>query len=166
MHKPLRIIKDDARVRLTQQVNLTSALRTALLTLPERFSERLLFERIAGISYGGDPRMSLPAENRDKVANIVGKQLDQFRELYRRLALGLPGVHWETSGGEIEQDLEAKTRVLHLRKLPEELAKRVDRHYEVRTTQLKMPGKEADEGAYWRAVAGHERLGKVLTEGE
>ena len=30
MHKPLRIIKDDARVRLTQQVNLVSAVRVAL----------------------------------------------------------------------------------------------------------------------------------------
>lgn len=164
MHKPLRIIKDDARVRLTQQVNLTSALRTALLTLPSRFSERALFERIAGISYGGDPRMTLPTENRSKVANIVSKQPDQFRELYRRLALGLPGVKWDV-GREIEQDTDAKTRVLHLRKLPSELARRVDRWYEVRTHKLGMPGREADEGAYWRAVAGHGRLGKVLTEG-
>lgn len=165
MHKPLRIIKDDARVRLTQQVNLTSALRTALLTLPERFSERALFERIAGISYGGDPRMSLPAENRDKVANIVGKQSEQFRDLYRKLALGLPGVRWESAGREIEQDVEAKTRVLHLRKLPEALAKRVDRYFEMRTTQLRLPAKEADEGAYWKAVAGHGKLGEILTEG-
>ena len=30
MHKPLRIIKDDARVRLTQQVNLVSTVRAAL----------------------------------------------------------------------------------------------------------------------------------------
>jgi len=163
MHKPLRIIRDDARVRLTQQVNLTSALRTALLTLPERFSEWALFERIAGISYGGDPRMALPAENRGKVANIVGKQQDQFRELYQRLALGLPGVRWAATG-EIEQDVDAKARVLHLRKLPHELAKRVDRWYEVRTEKIGMPGKEADEGAYWRAVAGDERLPEVLTE--
>ena len=34
MHKPIRIIKDDARVRLTQQVNLTSAVRTALSRSP------------------------------------------------------------------------------------------------------------------------------------
>ncbi|EDR13781.1 uncharacterized protein LACBIDRAFT_245089 [Laccaria bicolor S238N-H82] len=85
MHKPLRIIKDDARVRLTQQVNLTSAIRAALLTLPEEFSEVELFERIAGISYTGDPRMMLPAENRGKVGNIVRKQSPQFKELYHRL---------------------------------------------------------------------------------
>lgn len=66
MHKPLRIIKDDARVRLNQQVNLFSAIRAALLTLPQQFSERELYERIAGISYSGDPRMVLPAENRGK----------------------------------------------------------------------------------------------------
>lgn len=40
-------------MRLTQQVNLTSAVRAALLTLPERFNERELFERISGISYTG-----------------------------------------------------------------------------------------------------------------
>ncbi|ELU44449.1 Mmp37 domain-containing protein [Rhizoctonia solani AG-1 IA] len=90
MHKPIRIIKDDPRVRLTQQVNLTSAVRAALLTLPERFNEKELFERIAGIS---DPRMSF-AENPHKVRNIVNAQQEQFRELYHRLVVGLPGVHW------------------------------------------------------------------------
>lgn len=163
MHKPLRIIKDDARVRLTQQVNLTSALRTAFLTLPERFSERELFERISGLSYAGDPRMWLPAENRNKVANIVSKQADQFRELYRKLALGLPGVRWDAIGGSVEQDLDPKTRVLHLRKLPSELLSRVDRWYMLR---MDSPSKEADENAYWKAVAGDPRLGQVIADGK
>jgi mitochondrial translocator assembly and maintenance protein 41 len=44
MHKPLRIIKDDARVHLTQQVNLTFVVRAALLTLPAEFSQTQLFE--------------------------------------------------------------------------------------------------------------------------
>ncbi|KAF8516321.1 mitochondrial matrix Mmp37-domain-containing protein [Hysterangium stoloniferum] len=164
MHKPLRIIRDDARVRLTQQVNLTSALRTALLTLPTHFTERELFERIAGISYSGDPRMVLPAENRHKVSNIVSKQADQFRELYRRLAVGLPGVKWEAVGGGVEQEGDPKTRVLHLRKLPAELLDRVDRWYALRTEELGMPGKEADEAAYWVAMAGHARLGTVIMD--
>jgi mitochondrial translocator assembly and maintenance protein 41 len=102
MHKPIRIIKDDARVRLTQQVNLVSALRVALLTLPETFQERELFERIAAISYSGDPRMWLPAENRDKVGSIVRAQTAQFRDLYRRLAIGLPGVHWSVHSSTIQ----------------------------------------------------------------
>jgi translocator assembly and maintenance protein 41 len=62
MHKPIRIIKDDARVKLTQQVNLASAARTALLTLPEKFDESQLFERIAGFSYGGQSIVSLRHE--------------------------------------------------------------------------------------------------------
>lgn len=64
MHKPVRIIRDDARVRLTQQVNLVSALRVALLTLPSHFHEDELFARMAGFSYGGDPRMSVPGGGR------------------------------------------------------------------------------------------------------
>jgi hypothetical protein len=103
MHKPIRIIKDDARVRLTQQVNLVSALRVALLTLPDKFDERRLFERMAGFSYAGDPRMSVPGgENRGKVANIVSAQAPQFRELYQRLANGLPSVHWRVGSSTIE----------------------------------------------------------------
>ena len=103
MHKPIRIIKDDARVRLTQQVNLVSALRVALLTLPDKFDERRLFERMAGFSYAGDPRMSVPGgENRGKVANIVSAQAPQFRELYQRLANGLPSVRWRVGSSTIE----------------------------------------------------------------
>ncbi|KAG6379310.1 mitochondrial matrix Mmp37-domain-containing protein [Boletus reticuloceps] len=85
MHKPIRIIRDDARMRLTQQVNLASALRTALLMLPVQFTQHDLFSAIASISYAGDPRMLLPAENRGKVANMVARQEVQFRELYWRL---------------------------------------------------------------------------------
>ncbi|KAG8771455.1 Mitochondrial translocator assembly and maintenance protein 41 [Ceratobasidium sp. 428] len=100
MHKPIRIIKDDPRVRLTQQVNLTSAVRAALLTLPEKFDEKALFERITGISYSGDPRMSF-AENPRKIQNIVSAQQAQFRELYHRLAVGLSGVHWAGQNVEV-----------------------------------------------------------------
>ena len=97
MHKPIRIIKDDARVRLTQQVNLVSALRTALLTLPESFEEEMLFEKMASFSYRGDPRMKYWGENPKKVKNIVSAQRDQFKELYWRLAYGLQDVHWSQS---------------------------------------------------------------------
>ncbi|KAH9922830.1 Mmp37-domain-containing protein [Epithele typhae] len=132
MHKPIRIIKDDARVRLTQQVNLTSAVRTALLTLPAGFSERELFARIAGFSYAGDVRMLLPAENRGKVGNIVRKQAPQFRELYHRLATALPGVHWPAHADALEQDVSPAARAAHLRKLPSHLLARVTGRYAAR----------------------------------
>ncbi|KAG6884959.1 hypothetical protein C0993_007074, partial [Termitomyces sp. T159_Od127] len=160
MHKPLRIIKDDARVRLTQQVNLTSAVRAALLTLPREFPEAALFERIAGISYNGDPRMWLPAENRGKVANIVRKQGPQFKELYHRLAVGLPGVQWPVTESVVRQDTSPAARVAHLRKLPSNLLAGVRERY-AKTSEL---AGEADESAFWLELAGDERLPRVLTE--
>jgi len=163
MHKPLRIIKDDARVRLTQQVNLVSAVRAALLTLPEEFSETELFERIAGISYSGDPRMLLPAENRGKVGNIVRKQGPQFKELYHRLVVGLPGVHWPLKESRIQQDVSPKARSAHLRKLPKGLLERVKRNYAMRLENVEEL--QADEGMYWMHLAGDANLPKVLVEG-
>ncbi|KAJ2927490.1 hypothetical protein H1R20_g9606, partial [Candolleomyces eurysporus] len=162
MHKPLRIIKDDARVRLTQQVNLTSAVRAALLTLPSNFSENELFERIAGISYTGDPRMLLPAENRGKVVNIVSKQGPQFKELYHRLVVALPGVHWSPNSSSIEQDISPKARSAHLKKLPLGLLSRVKQNYEQKGAVDKEL--ESDEAAYWVKLAGDEQLSQVLRQ--
>ncbi|KAG5635040.1 hypothetical protein H0H81_012624 [Sphagnurus paluster] len=163
MHKPLRIIKDDARVRLTQQVNLTSAVRAALLTLPASFPERLLFERIAGISYAGDPRMLLPAENRGKVANIVARQGPQFKELYHRLAVGLPGVQWPAAGAEVSQDTAPHARAAHLRKLPANLLRGVrEAHARGDAATAEMFVK--DESAYWLRLAGDEKLPGILTQ--
>lgn len=161
MHKPIRIIKDDARVRLTQQVNLTSAIRTALLTLPESFTETELFERIAGISYAGDIRMVLPGENRGKVNNIVNKQGPQFRELYHRLVVALPGVHWPAHSGTIQQDLAPHTRAAHLRKLPSNLLKRVTEGY----STGEMPSREVDESMYWTKLAGDQKLAETIQRG-
>ncbi|KAI0250730.1 Mmp37-domain-containing protein [Lactifluus subvellereus] len=159
MHKPLRIIKDDARVRLTQQVNLTSAVRAALLTLPAEFSQTQLFETIAGISYSGDPRMVLPGENRGKVGNIVRKQGPQFRELYYRLVTGLPGVHWPADSSTIQQDTSPLARVAHLKKLPPVLLRRVRGCY---ANDASIPAPETDEAAYWQRIAGDEQLPLVV----
>jgi mitochondrial translocator assembly and maintenance protein 41 len=163
MHKPLRIIKDDARVRLTQQVNLTSAVRAALLTLPSDFTEIELFERIAGISYSGDPRMLLPMENRGKVGNIVRKQAPQFKELYHRLVVGLPGVHWPLHSSNIQQDTTPHARSAHLRKLPSKLLARLKDHY---ASSFDIPLLDADESAYWLRMGGDERLPLVLRRGK
>jgi mitochondrial translocator assembly and maintenance protein 41 len=162
MHKPIRIIKDDARVRLTQQVNLTSAVRAALLTLPEEFPETLLFERIAGISYTGDPRMVLPAENRGKVANIVKKQAPQFKELYHRLVVALPGVHWPSYSGTIQQDISPKARSAHLKMLPSNLLQNVRRHY---ASNPSLGSLESDPSMYWVRLAGETDLPQALNEG-
>jgi len=92
LQKPVKILRDDPRVRLANQMNLMSAVRTALLMLPERFTEKQLYEKIAGISYLGDPRMTLGGENPRKVSNIVSNQLPNFRQLYVPLIDSLPNV--------------------------------------------------------------------------
>ncbi|TAQ89974.1 hypothetical protein B7494_g1728 [Chlorociboria aeruginascens] len=97
LQKPVKILRDDPRVRLANQVNLISALRTALLLLPPDFTEQELYGTIAGISYLGDPRMSLPTEDPSKVANIVGNNLPNFRRLYGPLIENLPNVSFNDS---------------------------------------------------------------------
>ncbi|MCJ1473645.1 Mitochondrial translocator assembly and maintenance protein 41 [Lambiella insularis] len=97
LQKPVKILRDDARVRLANQVNLLSAVRTALLLLPSTFTEQDLYSTIAGISYLGDPRMSLPTENQNKVNNIVTHQHINFRRLYAPLIENLPNVSFKDS---------------------------------------------------------------------
>ncbi|KAJ5247069.1 Phosphatidate cytidylyltransferase [Penicillium chermesinum] len=67
-------------------------LRVALLLLPERFTEFQLYNTIAGISYMGDLRMVLAAEDPGKVHNIVSGQMTHFRRLYEPLISNLPNV--------------------------------------------------------------------------
>lgn len=98
LQKPVKILRDDARIRLANQMNLLSALRTALLLLPPKFTERELYNTIAGISYLGDPRMAFPTENPQKVANIVGNNLPHFRRLYAPLVETLPNVEFDDPG--------------------------------------------------------------------
>lgn len=98
LQKPVKILRDDPRVRLTNQINLMSAVRTALLMLPEQFTERQLYETITGLSYMGDPRMTFGSESSSKVRNIVRNQLPNFRQLYVPLVDNLPNVDFHDSG--------------------------------------------------------------------
>lgn len=116
LQKPVKILRDDPRVRLANQINLISAVRTALLTLPEKFTERQLYERVAGLSYMGDPRMipSLGGENPKKVSNIVGAQLPSFRQLYVPLIENLPNVGFTDSRTPRETGWEKEDVVKHM----------------------------------------------------
>ncbi|BGP03741.1 hypothetical protein RTG_03351 [Rhodotorula toruloides ATCC 204091] len=143
--KPVRILHDDARVRLANQVNLASALRTALLLLPESFTEVELFEEIAGLSYRGDFRMRV-GENPLKVRNIVAAQLGAFRGLYGGLLKSFwKAVHvigevpppaglglGEGVGGIrlMRQDLAPAVRAHTASRLPVGLRDKVLGHYE------------------------------------
>ncbi|CAJ2514041.1 Uu.00g021600.m01.CDS01 [Anthostomella pinea] len=131
LQKPVKILRDDPKVRLSNQINLLSALRTALLLLPPTFSEQELYATIAGISYLGDPRMAFPTENPKKVTNIVNHNMLNFRRLYAPLVESLPNVDfkdpacknpdWITNTDsvlKIQQDMDPIKRGNMVRRLP------------------------------------------------
>jgi translocator assembly and maintenance protein 41 len=139
LQKPVKILRDDPRVRLANQINLMSALRTALLLLPEKFHENELYAAVAGISYLGDPRMALPAENRNKVSNIVTHQMTNFRRLYAPLIQTLPNVEFKTKvpdwqdptrDTELVQDMEPSRRGNMVRRLPKKFRQLLYFHFQ------------------------------------
>uniref|UniRef100_A0A5S6Q956 Phosphatidate cytidylyltransferase, mitochondrial n=1 Tax=Trichuris muris TaxID=70415 RepID=A0A5S6Q956_TRIMR len=123
MHKPVRFIIPPQTGDLKQacSMNLESACYAALLLLPERFAEEELYEKIASLSYSGDPRMWL-AEDRFKIRNIVKANMQSFSELYSpvlRIATEHTGLIKQ--GSSFEQSLSA----VHVHHLLELLPKHV-----------------------------------------
>ncbi|TLD24627.1 putative MFS-type transporter [Venturia nashicola] len=132
LQKPVKIIRDDPTIRLANQINLISAVRTALLMLGPEFTEMEMYTAIAGISYMGDPRIRFKTENPNKVANIVKNQLPYFRRLYTPLVEDLPNVSFNDSrcaadgwmqdpscNYKLEQDMDPRKRGNMVRRLPE-----------------------------------------------
>ncbi|KAL2260118.1 hypothetical protein VTK26DRAFT_5995 [Humicola hyalothermophila] len=155
LHKPVKILRDDPKIRLANQMNLLSALRTALLLLPPTFTEEELYGTIAGISYLGDPRMSLPTENPRKVKNIVGNNMANFRRLYLPLIETLPNVDFNDPGTsardwirdpsknlKLVQDMDPIKRGNMVRRLPKAFRSRLYFRYQ---KKLAMPQAEFDK---------------------
>ncbi|KAF7717135.1 Mitochondrial matrix Mmp37 family protein [Penicillium ucsense] len=145
LHKPVKILRDHPKVRLANQMNLLSALRVALLLLPERFSEFELYNTIAGISYMGDLRMVLPTEDPSKVRNIVSGQMAHFRRLYAPLIANLPNVSFsDPRCGQSDwiddpdsilamvQDMDPVKRGNMVRRLPEAFRQKLYFQYQSR----------------------------------
>ena len=85
------VINKDAQLEGANEVNRTNALRTALLLLPDTFSEEELLAKIVGLSYAGDFRMTF-GENPRKIQNIVEGQREAFREVYSDLLQDTAGL--------------------------------------------------------------------------
>lgn len=131
LQKPVKILRDNPRVRLANQVNLISAVRAALLLLPENFTEKELYTTIAGLSYRGDPRMSIGGDDPRKVQNIVDYQLENFRRLYTPLIDNLPNISFNDPAvkgsdwlddpnlnAKMQQNMNPTTRGHMVRRLP------------------------------------------------
>lgn len=87
LQKPVKVLKNDLRVQYWNQLNLKAAATLARhFTLKKNngeFDDIKFYNEIAGLSYLGDVRYALGGENPNKVANIVTKNLDNFREYYK-----------------------------------------------------------------------------------
>nr|CAG4638474.1 EOG090X06VP [Cyclestheria hislopi] len=122
LHKPVvpLILPQNSTLRSALQLNLQNALHTALLLLPEIFTEESLYLTLTGLSYAGDFRM-IVGEDRNKVSNIVRPQQQNFRELYSPL-FPLFG-QWAdlTTSGRCVQDASPPARLFHLNLLPKKL---------------------------------------------
>lgn len=145
LQKPVKILRDHPNVRLANQFNLLSAVRVALLLLPAEFSEFDLYSTIAGISYMGDPRMSVAAEDPRKVTNIVSGQMDHFRRLYAPLIDPLPNVKFNDprcnqsdwiddadANARMCQDMDPVKRGNMVRRLPESFREKLYFQYQTR----------------------------------
>ena len=94
MQKPVAALgPDDARaaparaaVAAAAAANLRAALAAALLTLPETFSAEALRVALCGLSYRGDARTWLGAEDRHKVARIAAGSAAAIDALCARAA--------------------------------------------------------------------------------
>ncbi|WVQ98103.1 hypothetical protein IAU59_005225 [Kwoniella sp. CBS 9459] len=140
---PAQSLEPDIGLDEAIKSNHRSALALSLLLCPERFTENYLWEKIAGLSYSGDPRMSVPgAENPEKVKNIVrgpGAR-EGFREMYTSF-FGELGIYSSSSEKTIEwQDdgealLSQSTSPQHhaalFASLPINLRKAVSTHYQI-----------------------------------
>ncbi|PWY85906.1 mitochondrial matrix Mmp37, partial [Aspergillus heteromorphus CBS 117.55] len=92
LQKPVLVLTDNPAVKEANESNLRSAIRVAMLLLPETFTERALYTTITGLSYKGDPRMDVGGDNPHKVENIVRDQLVHFRDPYSGFLRGSSGV--------------------------------------------------------------------------
>ncbi|KAL1989660.1 hypothetical protein VTN49DRAFT_6857 [Thermomyces lanuginosus] len=192
LQKPVKILRDHPSVRLANQVNLISALRLALLLLPEEFTEFQLYSTIAGISYMGDLRMWFPTEDPRKVNNIVSSQMDYFRRLYAPLIETLPNCTFNDprcsrpdwiddpeANVKLNQDMDPVKRGNMVRRLPKAFRERLYFQYQARyeiprAEFLRMMEESKDEdpervhrrqgGPFEQRIAADEHLKEELQE--
>lgn len=127
LHKPVHVLRGggDAILGAAAAANHRAALRAALLLLPSKFSARELFRAIAGLSYGGDWRMTF-GESPRKVENIVDGAAPAFAALYGpelrsdAFALLVHAPPLETAGVDAvcEQDVSLHARAALGARLP------------------------------------------------
>lgn len=132
LHKPVEHIVNtcdsNEKLKSALRFNRESAIRAALLQLPETFNSQLLYKTIVGLSYNGDVRMMF-GEDKNKIDNIVAGQINTFDQIYNPIIKLTPcfkeSVHWNESKQLYAQDLSPKTLLKSLKLLPKQVRKTI-----------------------------------------
>lgn len=125
LHKPVEFLVNtcdkNEQLRSAMRFNKESAIRAALLQLPETFEPLQLYRKIAGLSYHGDLRM-LFGEDKNKIENIVSRQVERFDQLYIPILKMSPNfkdsVRWNESKRNFTQDVSQNNLLKNLKLLP------------------------------------------------
>ncbi|XP_047474281.1 phosphatidate cytidylyltransferase, mitochondrial-like isoform X2 [Penaeus chinensis] len=161
LHKPvlmLHLASEDEELRNALKINLYAALHTALLMLPDSFSEEQLYLILAGLSYSGDFRMQV-GEDQNKVRNIVRAQTQEFRTLYTPILNDLSEYALvDRFKGMGEQDTSPPARLHHLSMLPKKLQLFLIKEWN-------KDGRSRDMEDVLRAAAHDPDVGDVIVKG-
>jgi mitochondrial translocator assembly and maintenance protein 41 len=130
LQKPVEIIREpqSSKVQNALELNLESAVRSALLLLPQQFTEFEFYCAISNLSYNGDFRMIF-GENKNKVHNIVEPQLDNFRNLYAPTVDLFKTVFEYNIDDKCRQDKSPLVILQHLNQLPKWPVRRIVREW-------------------------------------
>jgi len=131
LQKPVEIIREpkNSKIQNALEINLQSAIHSALLLLPNDFSEFDFYCTITSLSYNGDFRMIF-GENKNKVKNIVKPQIENFRNLYKPILEVFKSIlNYSMDGDENsvnwQQDKGPLVVLQHLNQLPKYPIRRI-----------------------------------------
>lgn len=126
LHKPIETIVAAKSLEMASAIenNTQSALRVALLLLPEQFSYWDLFMEIAQFSYNGKQFKTTIQKNREAIRKVVEPNLQEYFQFYLphlkqhfSHCVQLPDPH-ELSDGKIRQDKSKEMSRKHFLDLP------------------------------------------------
>lgn len=162
LHKPVAVLvqSSDHELLSAVRMNLYSAVHTALLLLPEYFSEIEFYQAIANISYAGDFRMIF-GEDKNKISNIVVPQIDHVRNLYTGIIASLKDFVYipeNQISRNCQQNSSPEARWHHLNNLPRTPQKQLVKFYNRRS------GLHQDAEDVLRTVSHHTDVGNVLND--
>ncbi|XP_060552843.1 phosphatidate cytidylyltransferase, mitochondrial-like [Ruditapes philippinarum] len=119
LHKPVKIVKKPNSTELIEALhtNLSSAVHSSLLLLPENFTANELYMTITSLSYSGDFRMKF-GEDKGKVSKIVAPNLPYFNKLYKPILNETKYLTYSEESELFMHTQSKETRCYHLNHVP------------------------------------------------